>query len=40
MAKHYKKGGNRPEPTTVLVTITAAVNLATALIGLIKHLLS
>ena len=40
MAKHYKKGGNQDQATMLIILITAAINLATALIELIKRLLS
>ena len=40
MAKHYKKGGNQDQATKLIILITAAINLATALIELIKRLLS
>lgn len=37
--KHYRKGGNRPEPTKVLETITAAALMIKAIIDLIKSLI-
>ncbi len=41
MARHYKNGGNQNlDPTKLIVLITAAINLAIALIELIKLLSS